>query len=555
MILTKKKLPIIRPEYIFPLLAAASLLISCILISNKKYFWNDELYSYYLLADQSFVHMLTAFHDKINNTPFLYFLIGWLWTRIFGSSELSLRIFSSLGCCIASLAVWITLRRTYSLIPTSIGVFTVFCTSNLILYQNSEARMYGLFLAVCSFGLLQYDLLNRNIKSTRRSLFLNVCIHAAIIHTHLFGLFYSGAILLAQIVGDFYRKIFKFEIYTSIALGMLSIIFYIPSFLNQADVGKPRTWLPIPGFKDLTDFLGLTSSPFFNTLIFILLVTVTGLQFILYSKKESDDPQKHMNHQEKLYLLLLAYCFLFVPVIVWTISRTIKPIFIDRYMIPTAIGWSILLTHFCSHILQTNTPVGLSGASTLYAVFRSTKRQILLLLLFIYLLLYPIKFSISYDSQSRWGLDDNKYGYQDLPIVLQFSGRFMPTFHYSSNRERYFFILDWQAAVDENSGSFSPQEYKHLDAFRRIYPELFQKNIVASEDFLEKHSRFLVVSDNLNTGENCPLQVIGLEKYNKWEDFQCPQWLKREILSNPKYKVKSIGTQPIEKIFLVEKQL
>jgi len=35
-------------EYVVPALAITSLVISCIIISSKKFFWNDELYSYYL---------------------------------------------------------------------------------------------------------------------------------------------------------------------------------------------------------------------------------------------------------------------------------------------------------------------------------------------------------------------------------------------------------------------------------------------------------------------------------------------------------------------------
>ena len=123
-------------EYVVPALAITSLVISCIIISSKKFFWNDELYSYYFLADQSFTHMLGAFHDKINNTPPLYFLLGWLWARVFGSTELSLRLFSSLGMCIACVTVWITLRRTYSFWSASIGVLSIFCTSSLILYTK-----------------------------------------------------------------------------------------------------------------------------------------------------------------------------------------------------------------------------------------------------------------------------------------------------------------------------------------------------------------------------------------------------------------------------------
>jgi hypothetical protein len=202
--------------------------------------------------------MLGAFHDKLNNTPPLYFLLGWLWAKVFGSTELSLRLFSSLGMCIACAITWITLRRTYNFWSTSIGVLSVFCTSNLILSQNAEARMYGLFLVLCALGLFQYDSINRSSKFTWEVLFSNTCIHAAIVNTHLFGLFYSAAIAFSLIVRDKYFKVFRPKVYLSILLSWLSLILYIPSFINQADAGNPRTWIPIPTLKDLVDVLSFS---------------------------------------------------------------------------------------------------------------------------------------------------------------------------------------------------------------------------------------------------------------------------------------------------------
>jgi hypothetical protein len=65
-------------EYAIPASAAVSLIISCIIISAKKYFWLDELFSYYLVGDHSFRHMMVAFADKFTNVPPLYFILGWL---------------------------------------------------------------------------------------------------------------------------------------------------------------------------------------------------------------------------------------------------------------------------------------------------------------------------------------------------------------------------------------------------------------------------------------------------------------------------------------------
>ena len=92
-------------EYLIPGIAVASLLISCIIVSSKKFFWNDELLSFYLLNDRSLSHMLVAWSDKFNQAPPLYFSLGWLWDKVFGSTELSLRLFSSVSLSISCIVV------------------------------------------------------------------------------------------------------------------------------------------------------------------------------------------------------------------------------------------------------------------------------------------------------------------------------------------------------------------------------------------------------------------------------------------------------------------
>jgi hypothetical protein len=533
-----------RWEYIVPALATASLIVSCIIISSKKLFWNDELLSYYLLGDRSFKHMLVAFSDKFSNVPPLYFILGWLWAKAFSSTELSLRLFSSLGISIACVTIWITLRRTYNFWSASIGTLGVFCVSNVILYQNAEARMYGLFLAVCSLGLLQFDVINKRQKCSWGIIVSNTCIHAAIVLTHLFGILYSGAILSAFIVRDKYFKVFRPTIYLSIVLSWLSLIPYIPSFLNQADAGNPRVWIPMPNLKDLINSYGLSTSSFLQfVLLFLLAISSLQLihkahenQYVQISKK------KPQNSNSEISLLILAYALLTVPVLVWIISRTIKPILVDRYMIPSTLSWSILLAYLSSRIILPNTLLSkrISGKLTTFRFLASKQSSILLLMLIVVLLIHPVIYAKSLSEEQLPGLNDDKYGYRDLPIVAQFSHDFIKRFHYSPERNRYFFILDWQAALDSRSGLFSPQEYKTMDALKRNYPSVFHNNIVQIEDFLKTHNRFLVL-DYLDYDKKCTSQ-----------DFHCPRWLEMRIKSSSNYKITPLGVIEGRELLLVE---
>jgi Dolichyl-phosphate-mannose-protein mannosyltransferase len=551
--MSPEKAPLWRKwEYVVPALGTVSLIISCVVFSAKKYFVNDELLSYYLLSDKSFFHMLSAFHDKINAAPPLYFLLGWIWASIFGASELSLRLFSCLGMCAALWLVWATLRRTYGFWPTTIAVLSVFCTSGIVLWQNAEARWYGLFMAFCALGLLLYDTACKESRFSRGLLIATACTHGAIVNTHLFGLIYSGALLLSLILRDRCFKVVRIQLYLSIALSWLSLLPYIPSFLNQADAASLRTWLPKPVLGDLAQFLTLSSPPLVsgdslqtlvNLFALVLLVITSGAQFLLwradggegYDSTEEGQPRP----DSEVALLIVAYAFLAVPVIIWIFSQGPKPIFCDRYMLPTALSWTILLAYVASRLLYQRLSRVQEGEPLSYHRRVAAVQSVFLLPLILLLLAQPVVWAMKAPQQSNPGLYHERVGYKDLPIVIQNSHVFLRCLHYTPARKRYFFILDWGAAANEASGLFGPQEFRNLEAIARNYPDLGE-HIVSGEEFLRMHDRFLVLGSLESNSKVCSCDIKGGVR-TKWEDLSCPQWLRLRVLTDPHYRIQRLG--------------
>jgi hypothetical protein len=527
---------IVKWEYIVPALAIGSLIVSCVIVSSKKYFWNDELYSYYLLSDHSFRHMMVAMGDKFNQTPPLYFVLGWLWARAFGATELSLRLFSSFGISIACLVAWVTLRRNYQFWPAAIGTLGIFCVSDLILTQNAEARMYGLFLAVWSLGILQADIVNRRQECRRSTLLLNMLIHVAIVQTHPFGIVYSGVILCAFVIRDRLFSVFRPKVYLSVLLSWLSLIPEVPTFVNQADAGNPRAWIPIPGLKSLISSLIPSVSPLFSlVIVFLLLVSVMQFVFMAADSRHArPSEQRFSKSAAEVFLLMLGCLCIAVPVGVWILSRTVTPLFVHRYMIPGALGWCILLAYFCSRI------VGDPEGECARVSVRMGSRALLLVLTAI-LLMHPIIFAWTRPKNKFPGVSDGKYGYSDLPIVTSSSHDFMKRYYYSPERQRYFFLLDWEAALDVKSRRSSVGEYKTKDALKREYHEVFEGNIVQVWEFLRTHDRFLVLD-------------ADYQRECASEDFRCATWLDIRIKKSPDYKISALGQADDKQLFLVEKK-
>ena len=273
-------------------------------------------------------------------------------------------------------------------------------------------------------------------------------------------------------------------------------------------------------FHDLLAAKAAASLP----LVIVLVLIVSAMQFVSVSADSRQAP-----------LLILGCLCLAVPVGVWIISYAIKPIFVVRYMIPSVQGWSILLAYLCSRMIQ---------PPEWRLVGRSGRRPPPLLLfplmvLMLVLIMYPVWYTRSFPKEQFPGINDGKYGYQNLPVVVPLSHDFMKRFHYSPERQRYFFILDWESALDIKSGFFSPQEYKAMDALKRDYHKVFDGNIVQIWDFLRMHDRFLVlVLDDIQT-----------------RDFHSARWLEIRIKDSPDYKMTALGVVDGRQLLLVEKQV
>jgi hypothetical protein len=233
-------------------------------------------------------------------------------------------------------------------------------------------------------------------------------------------------------------------------------------------------------------------------------------------------------------LRILAFLFLAVPLCVWIVSRTVKPLFVPKYMIPVSLAWAILLAYLVSNMIERGKlqlPAGLGRKLTSVALWAVA----------IILLTHPLTYARGLLDESFPGMSDAKYGYRNLPIVTSHSHDFVKRFHYSPERARYFFVLDWEAALDVKSGLFGPQEYKTMDALKRDYPEVFDDHIVQLSDFLGQHDHFLVLADT-NFRPRCTAQ-----------DFHCPRWLEMRIQNNPDFKTTALGMVDGRRLLLVQK--
>ena len=142
----------------------------------------------------------------------------------------------------------------------------------------------------------------------------------------------------------------------------------------------------------------------------------------------------------------------------------------------------------------------------------------------------------------------------DLPVVFQYSGDFNQYHHYFNTANRFYYVLDEEAAKAWESGRFGYQEHKHMVALQRNYPRYFNGQIIESDDFLSRFDRFLVL-DYLKYELACPESgPVGLDSAYAMLPIHCPQWLERRILDNPEYEVEKLADNGWNALLLISRK-
>jgi len=316
------------------------------IVSAKKRFWFDELVTYTLAADPSLSHMIGALADQVDGAPPTLHLVMWSVARVFSPSELSLRMVSACAMAVALLLMWRVLARSLPLHAVAIGLLTPFCLSTLLLLQNAEARFYGVFMALTALGFWWYDRWGQDKAEGTRSLAGHALTHGALACLHVWGLFFSGAILAAHLTRDAVEGRFRPRAYLSLMAGWLAFAAWLPAFHWQMQLARPRSWMLPPTVADLLDAYAFKLP--FPLLVLALLFVATLLRIDALRSGVALAPlpagADQMASRADLSARIFAFALLAVPLAGWVLSRTFAPAFQDRYALPALLGWAILFS-------------------------------------------------------------------------------------------------------------------------------------------------------------------------------------------------------------------
>jgi hypothetical protein len=517
-----------RAELLLLCCSVASLIISCVIWSSRKQAWMDEIFTWKEVSDRSLWHLYYAIQRGADGGQPVFYTTAWIWAKVFGTSVLSLRLYSSVCMCAALLVTWRCIRRVYGLWATAFGVLWMWGSAALLLDQNAEARFYGLFILAVAFAVDAYLRLASGFIATRSLLVYNLCVQAGLVLTHVLGLFYSGLILLTLVVFDAINGRFRIKVYLSHAAGWLALLIWVPAIRASMAAGKPHGWIPIPTFSrffdayffwDYLPWLSLVQRHVPELLFQIcrqgvraaILLPIAVVLFFegrkLLNAKQSFSPT-----QEDA-LLLVALALLSMPVVLFVVSHLLTPVFVPRYLLPCVIGVSIVLAAFATK-LNSLVPSSLSAAQRAISI-----------VVVMFLVTCPISSALLRGTAAgnpRF-LDVERLDKHVLPttgVVVGWQQDFAKIMRYSrKSGTHYYFLLDWSAALAGPPAYVL--DYHLMQSYRDS--GYYSENIQDSHAFLCSHTDFLVLDAHA---------LVPLELEPTWFDFA--------IRNNPVFAWKTI---------------
>ena len=305
-------------------------------------FWFDEIGTVGL-ATYPNLKRFFSFLLAADVHPPLYHIFTYYWVKLFGVSEISLRIISAIAGSLALIPAYFISRNVFNKYIAS-SVTILMALSATAIYYSQEARSYALVLFLSSILTLLWLKMIKKLNSaeiSRTELLIYGIIAVITAYTHYFGtaLVFFQLIYLIFISFNMRRRIRGF-----ILISFLAAIMFLPWFTLHMMFLKSTFggsfWIKKQG---LSFYIGLINFVFNKYLIWLIFIP-----FILNKKLFIQNLSQKWEDKEFSSLISALLYLVIVPVIVFSLISLHTPVLIERYfmiLLPASYLLMVLMVH------------------------------------------------------------------------------------------------------------------------------------------------------------------------------------------------------------------
>jgi hypothetical protein len=303
-----------------------------VLKASRKCFWFDELFTVYLCRLPDFKSTWAAVTHGADFNPPLFYLLTRGAQRLFGEGLIATRLPAMVGLWLFGLCLFLFVARRAGVICASIAGIFPFLT--LAQYYAYEARAHGVVLGWCGLALLCWQ---RSVEARAKHLWIagfGLSIACALL-THVYAVYLLVPFAVVELYNLLKTRRLNWGIVggMTIAFTFVTFVVYVP-LARTYKAAVPPTFFP--GSHDLLQrFLVNVIGPAMSVLLLLLLLAVIdGMQRVPHANKTADIPGQEV---------VLAACFICIPLVGLIGSKVSHGPFFDRYFLSSIAGYAILL--------------------------------------------------------------------------------------------------------------------------------------------------------------------------------------------------------------------
>lgn len=304
-----------------------------LLLASQKLLWNDELYTYHIALLPGPTHIWSALMTGAEQIPPSFHLLTRGVLHLFGVNNISIRLPEMLGF----LAMMLCLFR---FVAKRSSPFYGFVAMGFPLITGAykyayEARPYGLVLGFSGLALICWQAAAEGQRRKLALVFLTLSLVGALA-SHYYAILVFFALGVGEIARSLSRRRLDLPIWLAFAVAAVVPILLFSPLILQSRTYAGTFWARVSLSQVPRFYQGLLQ-PATVPLAVTLLLAAT------YTMFRPAAPHPEPRRQLPLHELAAALGFLVLPPVAFTIVTLVTNAFVGRYVLPTVIGFSILV--------------------------------------------------------------------------------------------------------------------------------------------------------------------------------------------------------------------